>query len=158
VSALDEKPFPAGALIGAGFLILISVGGVAAIQVRKHIDPPPPAPVVAALESRTLRFVDEGDGINAYGGHVRVFDAATGEELPQLRPNDGFIRAVLNGLQFERTRAGVSGPPVFEVAYWPNKHITLADTATGKSVNVGEFGPGNMAVFLRFLPHGETKS
>ena len=104
------------------------------------------------MQSRTLRFVDQQDGVAIYGGHVRVFDAATNTELPQLRERDGFVRAVLNSLTYERTKTSVQAPPEFELTRWSDNKITIADKATGARINLGDFGPGNKSVFLRFLP------
>jgi putative photosynthetic complex assembly protein len=158
MSAMDKKPFPREALIGAALLLEICVGGVAALQVRKHLDQSAPPPPVAALQTRQLRFVDAGDGVNAYGGHVRVFDAVTGRELPELRPNDGFVRAVLNSLAFERSRDGADGQPVFTLALYPGNRMTMEDALTGKHVVLNAFGHGNKEVFVRFLEHPEGKS
>ena len=101
MSSLDDKPFPKGALLGAGLLVLTTVAGVGTIQLQKHFTHDGrggPAMAAAPLQVRALRFVDQQDGVSIYGGHVRVFDAASGAELPQLRERDGFVRAVLNSL------------------------------------------------------------
>lgn len=155
MSSLDERPFPTAALLGAGLLMVITVVGVGAIQLNKHFHPAAyAAPIDSGtpIASRELRFIDQGDGVNAYGGHVRVFDAITGRELPQLRASDGFVRAVLNSLNFERVKRDLRAPPVFQIVQWSDNHITVQDSITGKYVDVGEFGAGNKAVFLRFLP------
>jgi len=154
LSSLDDRPFPKPALIGAALLILTTVVGVGVIQLQKHFAPPVPvdfAQGATPLETRALRFVDQGDGVAIYGGHVRVFDAATGAELPQLREREGFVRAILNSLTYERTKSGVEAEPVFELVRWSDNRLTIADKATGAHVNLGDFGPGNKAVFLRFF-------
>jgi putative photosynthetic complex assembly protein len=161
LSSLDDKPFPKGALLGAGLLVLTTVAGVGTIQLQKHFTHAGmggPAMAAAPLQVRALRFVDQQDGVSIYGGHVRVFDAATGAELPQLRERDGFIRAVLNSLSYERTKNGVTAAPVFELALWPDNKITIADKATGAHINLGDFGPGNKSVFLRFFTTALAKS
>jgi putative photosynthetic complex assembly protein len=113
----------------------------------------------SALRSRDLRFIDAGDGMTAYGGHVAVYDAATGAAFPPLRQSDGFIRAVLNSLNFERTRRAIdAAPPVFRLTYWSDRKITLRDLATGKQVGLGQFGAANEAVFMRFLANTEARS
>jgi putative photosynthetic complex assembly protein len=155
LSTLDDRPFPKAALAAAGLLIYTTVLGVGAVQLHKHLYTVPKTVEIlpgTPVQTRTLRFVDLGDGLNAFGGHVRVFDASTGEQLPQLRENDGFIRAVLNSLAYERGRVGkIGAPPVFKLVSWSSHKLTLEDPATGKHVDVGEFGPGNKAVFLRLL-------
>ncbi len=156
--ALDERQIPITALVAGGLVIITTVLGV-----KLHVERDPPAMrqeamTASLVQSRPLRFVDEGDGVSVYGGHVRVFDANTGAELPQLRENDGFIRAVLNSLTFERTRRGVSGPPVFELASWSDYRVTLTDKLTGAHVSLGEFGEKNKAVFFRFLQPARAPS
>jgi len=157
VSSLDDRPFPNLALFGAGLLILTTVLGVGIVQHSKQYEPPARASTETIVESHDLRFVDAGDGINAYGGHVRVYDVATGAELPPLRESDGFIRAVLNSLNFERTRRGIEAPPVFQLIRWSGNRVTLGDPATGSRVNIGAFGAGNQMVFARFLDHAGAK-
>ena len=151
MSSIVDRPIPTPAILGAGLLILTTVIGVAVIQLNKHFQPPATVDSGLATETRDLRFVDEGDGVTVYGGHVRVYDAATGAEFPQLRENDGFIRAVLNSLAFERTKRGISGPPIFELAYWPDSRITIKDLATGARISLGAFGEKNKTVYLRFF-------
>jgi putative photosynthetic complex assembly protein len=149
LSSLDERPFPTAALVGAGMLVLTTVAGVGAIQLNKHfyhitdvVELDSGSPIV----KRELRFDDLGDGVNAYAG----------VEIPPLRSSDGFVRAVLNSLNFERTKRDLGGAPVFELVRWSDNRITLQDRTTGKFVDVGEFGPGNKAVFLRFLPGAKS--
>ncbi len=149
MSSLDERPFPTAALVGAGMLVLTTVAGVGAIQLNKHfyhitdvVELDSGSPIV----KRELRFDDLGDGVNAYAG----------VEIPPLRSSDGFVRAVLNSLNFERTKRDLGGAPVFELVRWSDNRITLQDRTTGKFVDVGEFGPGNKAVFLRFLPGAKS--
>ena len=161
MSSLDDRPFPKPALIGAGLLILSTITGVGIIQAQKHFAHASNATIIEATapqQSRTLRFVDQGDGVSVYGGHVRVFDAMTGSELQPLQEREGFVRAVLNSLMYQRTKLGISAAPVFELSRWPDGKITIKDQATGAAINVGDFGPGNKAAFLRFFAHTETAS
>lgn len=155
--SLNDHSFPPSALVGAGLLVFTTVAGVGIHQWSNHFQPPATAmsdaPPIAA---RQLRFIDVGDGLGAYGGHVRVYDAKSGIEFAQLAENEGFIRTVLNGLSFERTKRGVQADPVFELAAWPGNKLTLGDPATGAQVNLGQYGARNKGVFLRFLDHPEA--
>jgi len=159
---MDDRPFPQGALIGAGLLILTTVVGVGTIQLQKHFSHIPlssPMTISAVpVQVRDLRFIDQQDGVAVYGGHVLVFDAKTGAQLPQLRERDGFVRAILNSLAFERSRRGIQGAPVFELVRWSDNRLTMTDKATGARISLGDFGPGNKSVFLRFLPEYGAKS
>lgn len=161
MSSLDERPFPAAALIGAALLVLTTTVGVGIIQLQKHLSHAPPADTMVGgtiIETRELRFVDQKDGVSIYGGHVRVFDAKTGAELPQLRERDGFVRAVLNSLTYERTKRDVQAAPLFVLTRWSDNKLTMTDTATGARISLGDFGPGNKSVFLRFFERAEAKS
>jgi putative photosynthetic complex assembly protein len=156
LSSLDERPFPAAALHGALALVLTTTIGVGVIQSEKRTTDSASAVAITgatAVETRALRFVDQHDGVSVYGGHVRVFEAASGTELPQLRERDGFVRAILNSLAYERTKRDVNAPPVFNLTRWSDKTITISDNATGARINIGDFGPGNKAVWLRFFQH-----
>jgi putative photosynthetic complex assembly protein len=45
------------------------------------------------------------------------------------------------------------GPEVpFTLTEWQNGNLTLADPATGRSVEVSSFGPDNRAVYQNLLP------
>ncbi len=161
MSSLDERPFPTAALFGAALLVLTTTTGVGIIQFQKHLTDKAPAVAIegaTVLQVRTLRFVDQQDGVSVYGGHVLVFDAKTGAELPQLRDREGFVRAILNSLSYERTKRGVNAAPVFELASWSDNQITITDNATGARINLGDFGPGNKSAFLRFFDRAGAKS
>lgn len=132
-----------------------TVLGLGTIQFQKHLAHIPlhgaSSLSGSPIEVRTLRFIDLQDGVSIYGGHVRVFDAKTGTELPALREKDGFVRAVLNSLAYQRSKNDIAAAPVFELARWPDNRITLTDPASGARINLGDFGPGNKSVFLRFF-------
>ena len=158
---MDKRPFPPVAIFAAGLLMVTTVLAVGIFQHNKHLLQARPLPIAngaAAVESRELRFVDLKDGVSVYGGHVRVFDVATGAELPQLRERDGFIRAVLNSLAFERTKRDLDAPPIFVLTRWSDNRLTLTDKATGARISLGDFGPGNKSVFFRFLPQAGAGS
>jgi len=159
LNSLDKSYFPKSALIGAGILIVGTIVGVAHHQLTKPAVPSMEEGGVTVVKSRLLRFVDLGDGVSAYGGHVRVFDESTGAEMSSLRDREGFVRAVLNSLSFERRRSNViSAPPVYELVYWSNGKITLKDLATGVRIDVSLFSADNKAVFMRFFAPVESPS
>jgi hypothetical protein len=35
---------------------------------------------------------------------------------------------------------------------WSDNRLTMTDKVTGAQISLGDFGPGNKSVFLRFLP------
>lgn len=151
MSAIDAKPFPRGALMGAGLLIGSVLVAVGAHQIVKFNSPAPateavdPADIVA---ERMLRFVD------APGGGTMAVDAATGEELGMLGGTDGFIETVRRVMAFERDKHGVQPTSGFRLVQWRNGTYTLTDPAVGTHVRVDAFGKDNLAAFTQFLPQG----
>jgi putative photosynthetic complex assembly protein len=153
MSALDDKPFPKGALIGAAALVISTVVGVGLVQIGKANGTYTPiaAPKSEIVASRDLRFIDANDGVTAFGGGVAVLDAVTGAEIARLEPTDGFVRVVLSSLAYERTRRA-SGEQIFRLVQRQDRSMSLEDLGTGTSINLGAFGPENRSRFLRFLP------
>lgn len=103
---------------------------------------------VAAIETRRLLFADRADGA------VVVRDASSGATLATLKgENDGggFIRGVMRGMARERHMRGLGASIPFILTGWSNGAISLRDAATGRSVEIGAFGPDNRAAFARFL-------
>ena len=137
------RPFPRAPLLGAAGLILLAlvlaaggrlVGtGEAAIGERASI-------------VRDLRFADRSDG------GIDVIDAALDRPLDVVMPgSNGFLRATLRGLARERKRHE-GGPEIpFRLTAWSNGRLTLADPATGRTVDLAAFGPTNAEVFGRLL-------
>lgn len=138
-----DRPFPRAPLLGAAGLILLAlvlaaggrlVGtGEAAIGERASI-------------VRDLRFADRSDG------GIDVIDAALDRPLDVVMPgSNGFLRATLRGLARERKRHE-GGPEIpFRLTAWNNGRLTLADPATGRTVDLAAFGPTNAEVFGRLL-------
>ncbi|MEM6850909.1 MAG: photosynthetic complex assembly protein PuhC [Pseudomonadota bacterium] len=148
MSSIDEKPFPKGALIGAGALIGLTLTGVGAAQLHKAANPPVPHATyvdAAPLEQRQLRFS------TSLVGDVTVYDAASGERIGALGEKDGFIEAVLRGLTFERRKHGLPESTVYTLVRWNDGRLSLEDQLTEVRVNLGAFGPDNRLVFERLL-------
>ncbi|WP_439814978.1 photosynthetic complex assembly protein PuhC [Zavarzinia sp. CC-PAN008] len=147
---MADQIIPTGAVWAAGALILASLVGVGIQQWDKR-DAPPLASSATPVNVRTLHFIDQGDQPIAFKGRVRVIDEQTGQELPELAASDGFIRAVLNGLAFERSKRRIEAPGIFRLVHWSDHRLTLEDPATGARISLDEFGSGNLTPFLRFL-------
>jgi putative photosynthetic complex assembly protein len=95
---------------------------------------------------RSLRFFDEANGI------VRVEDGASGEVLGRFGPGEGgFIRASVRSLVHQRRIRGLGAEVAFELIEWDNDSYTLLDPATERTVEVGNFGPDNRAIFVNIL-------
>jgi putative photosynthetic complex assembly protein len=117
----------------------------------------PPAPRAAPAaediaETRTLRFSE------ANGQAVAAFDVANGEKIVDLAQSDGFVRVVLSSLAFDRNRLGERAAPTFNLTRWTDGRISIEDTTTGISINLGAFGEENKSVFRKFLKSGAEQS
>jgi putative photosynthetic complex assembly protein len=151
-----EQTMPKGALASALVLVgtalaltaLVKVGVLnreaipAAARTEAHV-----APAVV----RQLTFTDRGDGA------VVVRDVSTGETVRVLVdgvPGNGFVRGVMRGMARERHIRGVGMAPPFTLTLWKNGTLSLDDKATGRSIELGSFGPDNRAAFAALLPGG----
>lgn len=154
MSASYDPLIPRGAVIGAGALIAATMALVGMAQLAKLASPPAPKAAPAAediAEVRALRFDEKN------GEAVSAFDAATGEKIVDLAQTDGFVRVVLSSLAFDRNRMGKRDQPTFNLTQWTDGRISIEDTTTGISINLGAFGEGNKSVFRKFLK-GEAKT
>ncbi len=110
---------------------------------------------VVAVETRHLAFDDRADGA------VVVKDTDSGETLAVLKgENDGggFVRGVMRGMARERKMSGIGQNTPFELSLWGNGSLSLLDPATGRSVELGSFGPDNRAAFVQFLKSHRAKA
>lgn len=156
-----ENTVPRPALILAGALVATTLALTALVQVgvlnREAVPAVERASAgVVAVETRHLAFEDRADGA------VVVKDTDSGETLAVLMgENDGggFVRGVMRGMARERKMKAMGQEPPFELALWANGSLSLLDPATGRSVELGSFGPDNRAAFAKFLkfkPAGTT--
>ena len=134
--------FPPGLLWAAAGLVLATlIGTMFARATRTGTTTMPP---VAAVEARDLRFEDRADGA------IVIFRDG-GPRFAGLLPagGNGFLRGVLRGLARERLRQqGIPTAP-FRLTRWADGRLTIADPHTGRSVDVGAFGPDNYGIFAR---------
>lgn len=106
---------------------------------------------VTALETRQLRFLDAPDGAVV----IREAGGRTIARLEGEQPGAGFIRGVMRGLARERRMRGLGSAPPFILTRWSDGALSLTDSATGRSVELGAFGPDNRAAFARLLAGGQ---
>jgi putative photosynthetic complex assembly protein len=138
---------PRGALLGAGAVIVLSIGlAAAARNARVHSPAVPLAPPRQVIE---LRFADRADG------SIVVGDAATGREVSVLPArSSGFVRGVLRGM-FRNRKLESMGPDArFRLAREADGRLTLIDPETGRRVDLDSFGPTNSASFAELLAAG----
>jgi len=108
---------------------------------------------VRALETRHLRFLDQTDG------SVLVEDADNDSQVSKVvgeANGGGFIRGVMRGLARERKMRGIGPEPAFALTRWSDGGISLSDSATGREIELGSFGPDNRKAFARFLVGSAT--
>ncbi|TKD50941.1 photosynthetic complex assembly protein PuhC [Sphingomonas baiyangensis] len=141
---------PRGALLLAGglvgFTLLATIGFRAA-----GLDPAasPVAERVAnraqPLAQRTLVFADLPDG------GVRIADADGAVTILPAGGQSGFIRGVMRGLARDRRMRGLGADAPFALTAWDDGSLSLADSATGRIVELNGFGPDNRAAFAALL-------
>lgn len=100
------------------------------------------------VATRSLTFADMPDGA------VRITDATTGHTIASLHgegDGGGFVRGVMRGMARDRQMRGIGQAPPFTLTLWEDGSLSLTDPASGRSVELGAFGPDNRAAFLRFI-------
>ena len=135
---------PRGALVAAAMLVGASIllAGLARTTGVGTLSNPTSSPV----ESRELRFEDRPDGA------VAVYAVGSDRVVDVLAPGtNGFIRSVLRGLARERKLRGIGREPGFRLTRWADGRLSIEDPSTGRSVELGAFGPANSSAFARLL-------
>ena len=142
--ALEYRPFPRGALLGAGTLVAMALVAAAAGSLTGFGTVALPASDPVA--SYALRFEDRADG------SVAVYDAAGLREVDVIDPGtNGFVRGVLRGLARERKRQAIGQDLPFRLTRWADGRLSIEDPTTGQWVDLGAFGPTNSGAFARIL-------
>lgn len=146
--ASDNSP-PRAALLGLvgliiATLLLVAVtrmSGVALTAVQ-------PESVAAAhvTTEAALHFADRADGA------VTIHTAREGQLVTVLAPGtNGFVRGVMRGLARDRRMRGLGSSPPFLLTRWSDGRLTLRDSATGRTIDLGAFGSTNTAAFAAIL-------
>lgn len=154
-----DNTVPPPALFAAAALVVVSLAMTSAVRLgwlpREAVPQAERAKAaVAPLQRRSLAFTDRGDGA------VVVTDAASGAQVSvigQETKAGGFVRGVLRGLARDRKMRGVGEAPPFTLTLWGDGSLSLVDSATGRSVELGAFGPDNRTIFAGFLPDGGAR-
>jgi putative photosynthetic complex assembly protein len=150
---MSAKPvstsFPRGALLGAAALMTLAIVAAGAARLTgfgtSHI------PYGIPVESRDLRFVDRSDGA------VVISEADTGRVVNVAPPGtNGFLRSTMRGLARDRKRQDLGAEAPFRLTRWADGRLSLQDEATGRSIDLGAFGPTNAAVFALLMTGSAT--
>jgi putative photosynthetic complex assembly protein len=140
----QDRPFPRGALIGAGLLIAFTISVAALTRMTGQTETY--APTASPTLSRDLRFEDRADGA------IVVTAARDGQVIDVLAAGtNGFTRSTLRGLVRDRRREALSAAPPFRLTQYADGRLTLQDGATGRRVDLEAFGPSNVEVFTHLL-------
>ncbi|HSN71679.1 MAG TPA: photosynthetic complex assembly protein PuhC [Steroidobacteraceae bacterium] len=140
----ENRGFPRGVLIATGVLIAVSI---TAVSIGRYAEVGTTrVPEARLVELRDVHFADRDDGAVV----VHTDDRAA--PIAVLAPGtNGFARGVLRGLARERRRSDIGMEPAFQLARWSDGRLTLEDPTTGRSIELGAFGPTNAGVFAELL-------
>lgn len=108
-------------------------------------DPDASAPHGRPQISRSLHFRDLA------GGDILVVDANTGEQVARVQGEQGFIRGILRALNRSRKQRGLGPDGTFELSRFDDGRLTISDRSTGEYLDLGAFGPSNIAAFAPFI-------
>jgi putative photosynthetic complex assembly protein len=144
-----SNSFPRGALLGAAALMMLAIVAAGAARLTgfgtSHISYGVP------VESRDLRFADRSDGA------VVISEADTGRVVDVASPGtNGFLRSTMRGLARDRKRQDLGAEAPFRLTLWADGRLSLQDEATGRSIDLGAFGPTNAAVFAHLMTGSAT--
>jgi putative photosynthetic complex assembly protein len=153
-----ENTTPKPALIAAGAMVVMSLLMTTAVTLgfadRAAVpDIEREKANVSQVAARSLRFLDGEDG------SVEISDAQSGKMVAVIETetkSGGFIRGVMRGLARERRMHGIGSEPPFALALWGDGSMSLTDSATGRKVELGAFGPDNREVFLKLFEESQA--
>jgi putative photosynthetic complex assembly protein len=145
----EDRGLPRGALVGAGVLVVFAITAALAGRLTGLGTTAPPR--AAAVETRSLVFVDRADG-------AVVVTEPDGDTVAVVAPGTGgFLRGVLRGLAQERMRRNEGPETAFELTRWNDGRLSLSDPVTDRHVYLDAFGPTNVAAFAALLADGHTR-
>ena len=153
MSEIDSEPFPKRALIAAGALVgitLLLTGAVSAGFLSKPSDANTARveKKMAVRVTRTLAFGDHP------GGVLLIRDVKDNKIVRAIMPGEksGFIRGVLRSFARERRAKNIGMEVAYRLTLWEDYSLSLTDTGTGRTIELGSFGPDNRAAFAALLP------
>lgn len=98
-----------------------------------------------AVQSRSLRFIDQPDGA------VAAIDNDSGQLVQRFEGEQGFLRGTLRAMVRERRLRGVGAGLPFELILHHDGRLTLRDPSTGTRIALESFGATNTRVFSGLL-------
>ena len=86
-----------------------------------------------------------------------ISEADTGRVVDVASPGtNGFLRSTMRGLARDRKRQDLGAEAPFRLTRWADGRLSLQDEATGRSIDLGAFGPTNAAVFAHLMTGSAT--
>jgi putative photosynthetic complex assembly protein len=144
-AAAPVAVFPRVALVVAGVVVALTLGGVAVARWSGYDGKQQDA---QATSQRSLHFQDRPQG------GIAIVDAASGATLETLYGEQGFLRGTLRAVVRERKLRGLVSESPLQLISRADGRLTLVDPATGSRLDLESFGSTNTAVFARWLPSG----
>lgn len=148
-----DQNVPRGALLGAGALLIATLGLAAwsrPSSAEAHAQLNPPADRIAS--SVDLRFEDRPDG------SVAVLAAADSRQVGVVPPAEGgFVRGVMRGLFRTRKLESIAPDAHFRLIRMDDGALVIADPKSGVSVDLRSFGATNYGAFARLLATEATR-
>lgn len=131
-------------LIALGLLFVVAAVMLARTTNNIVVAEAPAGPIIHA---RTLVFQDVSEG------RVVISDADNGETLRTLSAGEGsFIRGVVRSLVRSRKQRGLFSQAPFQLNLHQGGRLQLIDPLTAETIDLGAFGPTNIAEFTALLP------
>jgi putative photosynthetic complex assembly protein len=144
-----EHPVNGRPIAAAAALVLFSIVLAAVARwtdfgaTRLAIAPP--------VETMELKFDDRADG------SIAISQWPANREIALLEPGtNGFVRVVMRGLAFERSRQGIGKDEPFRLMRLTDGSAVVEDPATGKVVTLKAFGFANAATFEQLFEKGKN--
>lgn len=143
--AFEGRAFPKGVLIAVAALLGFTIVMIAFARLTGYMMPQ--SPILAEVESRDIRFVEQPDGSMA------VRDVATDALIQTLPPGgEGFVRGLLRSMERQRKGYNVDISEPFHLARREDGMLTLEDPITGILLDLRAYGVTNEAAFAVFMP------
>jgi putative photosynthetic complex assembly protein len=141
-SATPAAVFPRIALVVAGVVIALTLGGVGIARWSGFDGRQQDAQATA---ERALHFKDQADG------GIAIVDARSGATIDTVQGEQGFLRGTLRAVVRERKLRGLAVDAPLQLIARADGRLTLSDPVTGSRIDLESFGPTNAAVFARWL-------
>jgi putative photosynthetic complex assembly protein len=140
---LDQK-VPIPFLVAAGGLIVLTLMLILGARLTGYGEAM--LPDTDAVATRDLRFEDRATGA------IAIYAEPQGTLIAEVPPGaGGFLRGTLRALVRERRQHGIGDAAPFRLMRAADGRLTLQDTATGRRIYLGAFGPANEGVFASLL-------